>query len=57
MGGDGGISWSSHLDETDILAFLPEALTANIETIFADQTGFVCADTAMMAFSLARAIH
>jgi len=34
------------LDEPDILALLPEALTADVEAIFADQTSGVGANSA-----------
>lgn len=37
----------SVLNETDILTLLAEALTADVETVFSDETGFVCADTAI----------
>jgi len=36
----------SVLDETDILALLAEALAADVEAVFADQTGGVGADSA-----------
>lgn len=36
-----------YLDEPNILALLSEALSANIEAVFPDQTGFVGADTAV----------
>lgn len=36
-----------YLDESNILALLPEALSADIETVFPDQTGFVGADSAV----------
>jgi hypothetical protein len=36
----------SYLDEADILALLTEALSADVEAVFSDQTGFVGADTA-----------
>ena len=36
-----------YLDEPDILALLPETLAADVETVFADQTGFVGADAAV----------
>jgi len=36
----------SVLDETDVLALFPEALTADVETVFADETGGVGADAA-----------
>jgi len=34
------------LDETNVLALFPEALTADVQAILADQTGFVGADAA-----------
>jgi len=34
------------LDESDIRRLLAETLTADVETIFSDKTGLVCADTA-----------
>ena len=37
----------AYLDETDIGSFLSEALTADVESIFADETGFVGADSAV----------
>jgi hypothetical protein len=37
----------AYLDETDISGFLSEALTADVESIFADETGFVGADSAV----------
>ena len=36
----------AYLDKTDISGFLSEALTADVESIFADETGFVGADSA-----------
>ena len=36
-----------YLDETDILALLAEALAADVEAVFADQTGGVGADSAV----------
>lgn len=35
-----------YLGESDILRFLPETLTADVEAIFPDQSSFVGADTA-----------
>lgn len=35
-----------YLREADILRFLPEALSANVEAIFSDQSSLVGADTA-----------
>jgi len=37
---------STVLDESDICSFLTEALTADIESILADEAGFVGADPA-----------
>jgi hypothetical protein len=37
----------SYLDETNVLALFPEALTADVQAILADQTGFVGADAAV----------
>jgi len=34
------------LDKSNIGGLLTEALTANVETVFSDETGLVCADTA-----------
>lgn len=36
----------THLDESNILRLLPEALTADVQAIFADETSGVCADAA-----------
>jgi spore maturation protein SpmA len=35
------------LDESDVGAFLAETLAAYVETVFSDQTGGVCADSAV----------
>lgn len=45
----GSCQWRgiSYLDETNVLALFPEALTADVKAVFADQTGFVCADAAV----------
>lgn len=37
----------AYLDETDILALLTETLTADVEAVFADETGSVGADAAV----------
>lgn len=37
----------THLNKSNISALLPEALTADVETVFADQTGGVGADAAI----------
>ena len=42
----------SYLGESNICRLLPETLTADIETIFADQTSLVCADAAIISISL-----
>ena len=39
--------FNSYLDETNVLALFPEALTADVQAILADQTGFVGADAAV----------
>lgn len=36
-----------YLDEPNVLALLPEALTADVQAILADQTGRVGADAAV----------
>jgi hypothetical protein len=41
----------SYLDEADILALLPETLAAEVETVFANETGGVCADTTVQEVS------
>lgn len=38
----------THLDESNVLALLPEALAAEEEVVFADQTGRVGADAAIL---------
>ena len=38
----------SHLDETNISALLSEALTANVQSIFSDDTSLMCADSAFV---------
>lgn len=43
---------STYLGESDILAFLPKALTADIEAIFSDETGFVSTDAANVIISM-----
>lgn len=40
---------STYLGEPDILALLPETLTADIETVFANETGFVGANATGIA--------
>lgn len=37
----------AYLDESNVGGLLTEALTADVQAIFADQTGFVCADAAV----------
>lgn len=34
------------LDEADIVASLPEALTADVEAVFPNETGSMCANAA-----------
>lgn len=41
-----------YLGEANVLALLPEALTADVEAILADETGAVCADAATCSFDL-----
>lgn len=43
--GEGG-GCGPHLDEANVRGLLPEALTADVEAVLADQTGAVSADTA-----------
>jgi len=38
-----------YLDETDVGALLPEALTADVEAVLADETSRVGADTAVQS--------
>lgn len=38
--------WKTYLRKADILRFLPEALAADVEAIFPDQSSLVGADTA-----------
>ena len=40
-------SSGAYLDEPDILALLPKALTAEVEAVLADETGRVCTDATM----------
>lgn len=44
----GNIAGNSHLREPNILALLPEALAADIEAVFPDQTRFVGAYAAVV---------
>lgn len=37
----------AYLDESDVRGLLSEALSADVETVFADQTGLVCANAAV----------
>lgn len=46
FGGDRCVFDLTVLDKSDISGLLAEALTADVETVFADETGFVCADSA-----------
>lgn len=48
---------SSYFCEPDIRRFLPKALTANIQSILANETGGMGADTAMMNTLSAFASH
>jgi hypothetical protein len=41
----------AYLDESDIRGLLSEALTADVQSILADQTSFVSADTAISQLS------
>lgn len=41
-----------YLDETDICALLSEALTADVEAVLSDETGWVSADTAVVYMSV-----
>lgn len=41
----------SYLDEADVLALLPETLAAEVETVFANETGGVCADATVQEVS------
>jgi hypothetical protein len=47
-GGEGG---KVYLDESNVRGLLSEALTADVQSIFADQTSFVSADTAISQLS------
>jgi hypothetical protein len=38
--------YDAYLGEPDITRLLSEALTADIEAVFANETGLVCADAA-----------
>ena len=44
---DGVVGGLSYLDESDVGALLPEALTADVEAVLADKTGRVGADAAV----------
>jgi len=37
----------TYLDEADVVASLPEALTADVEAVLADETSWVSADAAV----------
>lgn len=39
---------TTHLGETDLSALLAEALTAEVKSVLADETGLVGADTAVL---------
>lgn len=45
--GNIGREVEAYLDETNISALLSEALSADVEAVFSDQTGLVGADSAM----------
>jgi hypothetical protein len=36
----------AYLDKSNVRGLLSEALSADVQSILADETGFVCADTA-----------
>lgn len=40
------LGFKSYLDEANVGGLLPEALTADVEAVLADQTGLVGADSA-----------
>ena len=42
----------SHLNKTNIRTLLPEALTADVQTVLPDETGFVGADSAVAKMSV-----
>ena len=42
----------SHLNKTNIRTLLPEALTADVQTVLPDETGFVSADSAVAKMSV-----
>lgn len=42
----------SHLNETNIRALLPEALTADVQAVLPDETGFVGANSAVAKMSV-----
>ncbi len=42
----------NHLAETNIGGLFSEALTADVETVFSDETSFVSADTAVKRYEL-----
>jgi hypothetical protein len=41
------VSRIAHLDKSNVCCLFSEALTADVETIFSDETGFVGADAAV----------
>ena len=54
------VSRKPHLDESNILALFPEALTADVEAIFADQTGSVRANATnedVLSVSISLSLH
>lgn len=46
----------AYLDESNVGGLLTEALTANVETVLADETGLVGADAAVHNQTLARSL-
>ena len=47
----------THLEETDSGSFLTEALTAEVKTVLADETGLVSAETAEKKATTFSAVH
>jgi len=45
----GEIDSLSHLHETNVCGLLPEALSADVQSILADETSLMCADAAASA--------
>jgi len=48
-----GSQWVAYLDEANVGGLLTEALTADVESVLADETGLVGADTAIYDDELA----